>query len=356
MMQEAGYPEEVRNRFLTYYRDTICPQLGRKPSADSAKSGLGWDGTPFEYSFELRSTSTSEAVRFGVDLGNLNPLDGNASERGPLDLTGTKTAVASLATSTPEFDDTYYRSLLDFFDQSHQPKSTQLEIISKSGHQTPVVLGFDLFKGVPKTPETLPVMGKVYFPPCHYAAANSVTRWDAIYRAIHQLPDVETHSNVLKSLDLIGDYLASKPASWKDGARYLATDFVAPGKARLKIYMRYPGESFDEIWDYYTLGGRIPAHEEDKAMFQDLIALTGPGTEFGPTNGNLDYTNFRRKMTVIYFSLSPNNVTPAPKIGIYPANLAPNDQVIARGLDAWLRKYNWPLPSRSIEDQVTSVL
>ncbi|KAF3916554.1 hypothetical protein ABW20_dc0102474 [Dactylellina cionopaga] len=354
MMLEARYPDEVQRQFLAYYRQTLCPRLGQQPSAKSAKSGLGWDGSPFEYSFELKSSRASESVRFGVDFGNLSPPDGN--DAGPLDMTSTQKVVDSLAGRTVGFDDTWYRSLVRFFDQSHNSKSKQLELVSKAGHQTPIVLGFDLYSHPSSNPDTLPFMGKVYFPPCHYAAAKGLNRWDAIYQAVQQLPDVTSFPSVLKSLDIISEYLASKPDNWKDGARYLATDFVAPGKARLKIYLRYPGESFDEIWDYYTLGGRIPAMDSDKALFRDLIALTGPGVEHGGTNSDLDYTNFRRKMTCIYFSLSPDNPTPAPKIGIYPANFAANDGIIARGLDSWLQKYNWPVPSKSIEDQMKSVL
>lgn len=356
MLRESGYPDEVQRPFLDYYKQTICAQLGRQPSANSAKSGLAWDGSPFEYSFELKSTSASESVRFGVDFGNLTPSEREDVSSGPLDTSRTQKVVDSIAGRTPNFDDTWYRSLIKFFDESHLPKGEQFELVSKVGHQTPVVIGFDLHKRVPASPETLPVMGKVYFPPCHFAAANGLNRWDAIYQAIHQLPDVTSFPNVLKSLNIIGDYLATKPDSWKDGARYLATDFVAPGKARLKIYLRYPGESLDEIWDYYTLGGRIPAMEEDKAMFHDLITLTGTGAEDGGKNPHLGFTNFRRKMTCIYFSLAPDNLTPAPKLGIFPANYAPNDGAIARGLDAWLQKYNWPVPRKSIEDQLRSVL
>ena len=356
MLRESGYPDEVQRPFLDYYKQTICAQLGRQPSANSAKSGLAWDGSPFEYSFELKSTSASESVRFGVDFGNLTSSEHDDASLGPLDTSRTQKIVDSIAGRTPSFDDTWYRNLIKFFDQSHLPKNEQFELVSKVGHQTPVVIGFDLHKRVPTSPETLPVMGKVYFPPCHFAAANGLNRWDAIYQAIHQLPDVASFPNVLKSLNIIGDYLATKPDSWKDGARYLATDFVAPGKARLKIYLRYPGESLDEIWDYYTLGGRIPAMEEDKAMFHDLITLTGTGAEDGGKNPHLGFTNFRRKMTCIYFSLSPDNLTPAPKLGIFPANYAPNDGAITRGLDAWLQKYNWPVPRKSIEDQLRSVL
>lgn len=321
-------------------------------TTNSAKSGLAWDGSPLEYSFELKSTSASESVRFGVDFGNLTPSGRKDISSALLDTSRTQKVVDSIAEKTPNFDDTWYRSLNKFFDPSNLLKSEQVELVSKVGPQTPVVIGFDLHKRMPSSPQTLPIMGKAYFPPCHFAAANGLSRWDVICQAIQQLPDVASFPNVLQSLNIMSDYLATKPESWKDGARYLATDFVAPGKARLKIYLRYPSESLDEIWDYYTLGGRIPAMKEDGAMFRDLIALTGPGADNGGKNPQMGFTDYRRKRTCMYFSLSPDNVTPAPKLGVFPANYAPNDGAIARGLDAWLRKYKWPVPHKSIEDQL----
>jgi Tryptophan dimethylallyltransferase len=86
------------------------------------------------------------------------------------------------------------------------------------------------------------------------------------------------------------------------------------------------------------------------------MVLTGPGSEHGDINAHLNFANFPRKITIIYFSLSPDNPNPAPKIGIYPPNFAANDGVIARGLNTWLRKYNWTTPSKSLEDQLRSVL
>ncbi|KAG6010753.1 hypothetical protein E4U21_004141 [Claviceps maximensis] len=392
LMQESNYPDHVARQFLSYFRQSICPRLGDEVTPASKKSGLGWDGSPFEYSLELKSTGSSQTVRFGVDLANLKApaaghgRDGGEQEKGQesrqdqeredvegvLSTSGTRKVVDTLVGRTLNFDDTWYRSLLSFFDQSHQTKERQLELAAQVGHQTPIVIGFDIHPSVaasapsvspPSGPRdditTLPVMGKVYFPPCHTAAAKGQTRWKTICEAIHQLPGVSSDYPVLlDSLQMIDDYLATKPDSWQDGARYLATDFVSPDKSRLKVYLRYPGNSFDEIWDFFTLGGRIPAPEQDKAMFQDLMALTGPGSEESSSNTvnpDLDYTNFRRKMTCIYFSLSAKNRTPAPKIGIYPANFAASDGVIARGLDTWLQKYNWPLPKRSIEEQLKRV-
>ncbi|KAL9082307.1 MAG: hypothetical protein Q9165_008919 [Trypethelium subeluteriae] len=189
---------------------------------------------------------------------------------------------------------------------------------------------------------------------------KNLSRWQATSLAVRQLPGVQSHPNILLSLSMVEDYLSDKPKDWEDGTRYLATDLLAPGKARLKIYMRFPSHSFEEIWDYYTLGGRIDGLEEDKEKFRDLMQLTGgisPDAKI-LSQSELDqspYTRVSRKATAIYFSLSTDNPCPTSKINFYPANFAQNDMVIARGLDDWLSKYGWYDGGKTMRERVESV-
>ena len=353
MLHEANYPEEAQRNFLSWYRDTICPQLGNRPDSTSTKSGVGRDGNPFEYSFELKGSTKSQTVRFVVDVSQLRPAD----KTNPLSMATTQKVVDSLAKETPGFDDTWYRNLSQWFIHSDAPTNEQQALVAEAGYQTPVILGFDIH---PRASASggLPVLAKVYFPPCFAAAAKGITRWEAVRTAVRQLPDINSHPNILRALGMIEDYLSDKPKSWEDQPRYLATDFVAPGKARLKIYMRYPGQSFDDIWDYYSLGGRIPGLEEDKEKFRDLMSLVS-GTNYDDETDRTDeaqYTRVGRKATAIYFSLSTDNPSPAPKICFYPANFAQSDEAIAQGLDAWLNKHGWYDGGKSMEERVRSVL
>lgn len=355
MLHEANYPEEVQRHFLSYYRDTICPLLGARHGSTSTKSGVGWDGNPLEYSFELKGSTKSQSVRFVVDLTELRP----ANKANPLSMATTQKVVNALAERTPGFDDTWYRVLKEWFVYSHLSPTEQRALIAKSGQQTSVILGFDIYPRISDS-ERLPVMGKVYFPPCYVAADKGITRWQAVRSAIQQLPDIDSHPNMLRSLNIINDYLSDKPEAWQMGTRYLATDLVAPGKARFKVYMRCFGTSFDEIWDYYTLGGRIPDLDDDKQKFRDLMDFVS-GTTYADTRSKSRmevsrFTSATQKLTAIYFSLSSENPYPAPKLCVYPANFAPNDEVIARGLDAWLSKYGWHISGKSMEEQVRSVL
>lgn len=356
MLNEADYPEEVQRQFLSYFRENICTQLGSRPDDSAGKSAVGWDGTPFEYSFELKGQTKKQAVRFVVDLTQLRPID----KSNPLSIATTQKLVDSLAKKTPSFEDSWYRHLKQWFSYGHLPTNEQQALVDKAGHQSTVVVGFDIYPQV-AGPGRLPIMAKVYFPPCFAAAAKGLTRWQATRQAIEQLPNVESTPNILKALGMIGDFLADKPKDWEEGSRYLATDFVAPGKARLKIYMRYPGKSFEEIWDYYTLGGRIPDLDADREKFKDMMDLmSGSSYDEAIKKQNQTnqpaYTGARRKMEVIYFSLSADNPYPAPKLGIYPSNFAPNDEVIAQGLDKWLHKYEWYDGGNSLEERLKTVL
>ena len=108
MLSAADYPEDVQHCFLSFYRDTVCPELGNRPDRTSTKSGLTWDGSPFEYSFELKNSTRSQAVRFAVDLSQLRPRN----KTNPLSMEGVQKVVNSLAERTNEFNDTWYRGLV----------------------------------------------------------------------------------------------------------------------------------------------------------------------------------------------------------------------------------------------------
>lgn len=106
MLQEASYPEEAQRQFLDYYRDTICPLLGNKPESNSIHAAVGWDGNPFEYSFEFKGSTKNPGVRFVLDLSELRPAD----KEHPLSIANSEKVLETLAKRSPMFDDTWVRS------------------------------------------------------------------------------------------------------------------------------------------------------------------------------------------------------------------------------------------------------
>lgn len=235
-------------------------------------------------------------------------------------------------------------------------------LISEAGHRTPTILGFDINpKITEKAPDMLPVMIKSYFPPCFVAADRGFTRFQALSLGVRQLPDIGSHPNILLGLKMIEDFVADNP-QYESQGRGLSTDFVR--NARLKVYLRYLGDDFDEIWDYYTLGGRIPIAdlEEDKEKLRDIIRFSR-GMCY-PVNKIREETAADKKRRAIlgtkpsslYFSLTPDKPYPIPKFYFYPGFQAPNDEAVAQGLDIWLQKYGWADGGPTIEERTKNTL
>jgi DMATS type aromatic prenyltransferase len=103
MLDEANYPQQTKHQFLDFYRDTICPLLGSAPGPSSLPTAVGWDGSPFEYSFEFKGTTRNPGVRFVLDLSQLRPAD----EEHPLRSANVDAVIKVLAMTSPRFDDTW---------------------------------------------------------------------------------------------------------------------------------------------------------------------------------------------------------------------------------------------------------
>jgi len=350
MLRVAKYPEPAKHGFLSFYRNQICGRLGSPPTSTSVKSGMTYDGTPIEYSYSFNASTKLPTVRFVVDL---NPLREPSDANPPLSTAAMQDVVQAFAARNSKADTTWYHGLKRYFDVKSEPAKVK-EIIAQAGHQSPEMLGFDIHRKI-KSNE-VPATGKLYFLPCLAAAERGITRWKAVTGAIKQLPEIETMPNMLTSLSLIEAYLASKPEEWQQGARYLSTDLLPPSESRIKVYLRCPGDTFAEMWDFYTLGGRLTGLDDDKEMFRDLFRLV-MGAEDGPDPGKVPEiasgleTRVRRKLTTIYFSLSNDSVTPTPKLCFCAKNFAHDDGVVARGLEKWFRKYGWTDPEVNAYDK-----
>ncbi|KAH7313942.1 aromatic prenyltransferase [Stachybotrys elegans] len=358
MLDEANYPQQTKHQFLDFYRDTICPLLGSAPGPGSLPTAVGWDGSPFEYSFEFKGTTRNPGVRFVLDLSQLRPAD----DEHPLESPNVNAVIKTLSMTSPMFDDSWHRALSRWCVYSNDTPSKQKALVAEAGFRTPTILGFDINPKITKlAPELLPVMAKSYFPPDFVGIDKGFNRFQAISLGIRQIPDIGYHPNILLALNMIENYVEARP-EYESCARGLSTDFVKPGKARLKIYIRYWGDTFDDIWDFYTLGGQIPTMEGEEQKIRDLICLAC-GSEYPAEkreqtseSDTKRRVRFAQKPSSLYFSLSPDKPYPIPKLYFYPASKAHNDEAIAQGLDAWFKKYEWYDGGKTVEEMVSNVL
>lgn len=230
------------------------------------------------------------------------------------------------------------------------------------GIRTPTILGFDINpKILEKAPGMLPVMVKSYFPPDFAAIDRNLSTFQSLSLGIRQIPDIGLHPNLLRSMRLIEEYVEDNPQYLSCG-RGLACDFVPAGTARLKVYLRYWGDSFDEIWDYYTLGNRIPDLQDDKEKIRDLMDLANGSNYPAEKIRTESWAErkrrhiFKSKPTSLYFSLTPDTPYPVPKLYFYPPQKAPNDEATAQGVDTWLAKYGWHNGGKTLEKRLNNVL
>ncbi|KUI73675.1 4-O-dimethylallyl-L-tyrosine synthase [Cytospora mali] len=357
MLVQAGYSEECRRQFLDFYRDVICPLLGGKPEPSSQPTAAGWDGNPFEYSFEFKGSTKKAGVRFILDLTELRP----ARKDKLMDMTNVNQVLEVLRKRSPLYDDTWHRAMERWYTYADSPLEKQKDLARRVGIQTQAILGFDINEKIlEKAPGKIPVMGKSYFPPNYAAVDHNLTPFQSLSIGLRILPDIGQYPNLLRSMKLLEDYVEDNPR-YQDSARGMAPDLVPASLARIKIYMRYLGDSFDEIWDFYTLGGRIPGLESDKEKIRDLIELI-TGKDYDTSRlGKETWAErkrrhiFRSKPHALYFSLTPDKPYPVPKLYYYPAQKAPNDEAIAQGADAWMAKYGWQDGGSTVEERVQNV-
>lgn len=105
MMEEAGFPDKTKNQFLTFYSAVICPLLKEKPEAGSMPTAVGWDGNPFEYSWEFKGSTKKSSVRFVLDLTEVRPPNKNC----PMSVDTVEEVLKVLKDKSPLYDDHWVR-------------------------------------------------------------------------------------------------------------------------------------------------------------------------------------------------------------------------------------------------------
>ena len=101
MMEEAGFPDKTKNQFLAFYSSVICPLLKGKPQAGSMPTSVGWDGNPFEYSWEFKGSTKKSSVRFVLDLTEVRPPNKNC----PMSVDTVEEVLKILKDKSPLYDD-----------------------------------------------------------------------------------------------------------------------------------------------------------------------------------------------------------------------------------------------------------
>lgn len=350
MLKAAGYEDSAIERFMQYFTTWVLSAWGDKPSdrpfepSSKALPSLNFDNTAMESSFNITSTKPRPTVRLSVEI----------------DRTSAQNALKEFVRRNSDVDST-----LDM----NWKESLQKSILSNTaGSFGDMGIGFDLSPKLSGSlltnPKAIPADAKAYFVAVWKAREKNTTRWQLIRQSTLELPNLDQVPGIVSGLRAVDDFLSNYPPEVGNLISIVATDLVEPKKARIKFYCKVPAGStstgFEEIFNWLTLGGRITALRNDKALLQNLFDLVhgvdsrsgGGGSPSGEAV-NLDRYIHRTEMAKtgaapqvapcsVYFSLAGDNPEPTAKLIIGAKYNSRTDIEIAEGVEKFLQQQKWP--------------
>lgn len=350
MLGAAGYGNSAIEHFMQYFTTWILSAWGDKPSdrpfdpSSKALPSLNFDNTAIESSFNITSTKPNPTVRLSVEI------DRRSAQNALEEILRRNMAVDS--TLDTNWKESLNRSILS----------------NTAGAFGDMGIGFDLRSELSgdllTNPEAVPADAKVYFVAVWKAREKNITRWQLIRQSILKLPNLDQAPGIVSGLRSVDDFLSDYPPEVGNLISIVATDLVEPKKARIKFYCKVPAGStsadFEEIFKWLTLGGRITALRNDKALIQNLFDLvhgidsrSGGGDSPSDETVNLDRYIHRTELAKtgaapqvapcsVYFSLAGDNPEPIAKLIIGAKYNCRTDIEIAEGVEKFLQQQKWP--------------
>lgn len=330
MMQQAGYSQDVRDIYNSFYFHCIIPALGPRP--DDGKQRVPWpsfmtdDHTPIELSWAWENKGGRPEVRLSIE-----PIIDAMSCPGKV--CSDESAIRRLAAKAQPFCQEFDLELFHVFMRRLSVLSgdwaTTAEGRMANGHMSQYFAAFDL--------SPAGITFKVYFLPAQRALRDGVPSWDVVYSAIlaasgHDLP----MQLALNKLSAFYEACASK---YGLKVEIVGSDCIAPAQARVKIYFRTPASSFASVRYIMTMGGAlVNANTESalsklKELWDGVLGRPSTSVDDGDGEGDeLPAVDHRTAGILYYFSLRRGAHEPAPKIYIPVRHYAHNDGQVAQGL------------------------
>lgn len=262
LLQHAKYTAAEQYRELFFYALYVAPELGPSPNADGDaqrwESPTTPDHTPIDFSWEWGLDGT------GVVRYSFEPICSNAgTELNPLNCDATESWIQRIKAEglVPGHDLEWYRhfkSQLLLHDQDRTARTTQ-DLIEETTVKAGTVVAIDMEKSGP-------VM-KIYLYPGLKALELGISNLELCARAVRSLPQYDSLSAEMEPLL---KYLQEGTERWQFETGILSIDFLAPEKARIKIYIRAPHTTVDYLMDAITMGGRIDMSGYSEQALADL--------------------------------------------------------------------------------------
>jgi len=329
MLEFARYTPVARERCMSLHEQLVCPNMGPAPDPKAAAKGcLTSDGTPIEYSLSFGGADEAPVVRYSIDPDGTSQLAAYATRNAQ--------TIESAVQGTSGVDMGWYRTIKASM-RLETNESAFGSLVKAAGHTSQIMFGFDFERDGE-------INAKAYFLPCLAAAERKHTRWQVVREAVEQVVAVTGSSmaSVVPQLSMLQEHLRSYGDAIEDSVRYLATDLVQPEKARLKIYIRCPGQEFEQVWGFLTMRGKIAYSEEHRLAIKTLYEATvllGQARSQDGVGDVVAQTNAFQKQSICYYVLKKDASVPSSKLFIrMDRKTAVSDIKIAQTLQRWLSR------------------
>ncbi|KAL9122382.1 MAG: hypothetical protein Q9187_001066 [Circinaria calcarea] len=325
LLSEAGYNLHSQYEGLLFYRHFIATNLGAQPTNDGEprkwRSYMTDDYSPVEFSWNWNNSTRPPKIRCTIEA-----IPSNTESIDAFNQAKTMEVVHQLQVALPYIDwhlFNYFASTFSAHGISASGEGTQGPA---RNHQSSMFLGFE-FEGDK-------VAVKAYFAP---AVQVGESCWDAVYPSIKGL---EQGSMRFPALDELSNFLAASPEGRLLDVEGLAIDCISPSQSRLKVYARSPLTSFDSVWTYMTMGGKLSRSEKVRRELSDLWRLVLELDRSFSSSESLPLKTDRTAGIMYNYDIRAGTIMPEPKIYINTRHYGQNDLSIAQGLASFMMKYH----------------
>ena len=329
MLESGDYDSFTAQSHLDFFHCNIATHLGKRPiPQDKSRkwhSFMTDDYTPIELSWSWTSDSSLPIVRYSIE-----PIGKWAGTR--LDPANLKTAerfIRSFKIHCPSADWTWYdllsREILHLGENNHR---------RSCGDLSQIFFAFDLTKN--------DRILKMYLLPAARARHERLSNYSIVLRGISCLQlDEEMHCG----LDIFAQYITSFRQRDSPNVELMGFDCVHPSMSRLKLYIRSPRTSFEDVIDALTLGGRLQEQGLEKVLpsleflWAVVLGLDFPVARTQP----LPPSDHRTAGILYYYEFRPHSKSVKPKLYIPVRHYAKNDFVSASGFSRYLESQGMTL-------------
>ncbi|KAK2875009.1 hypothetical protein FQN49_001851 [Arthroderma sp. PD_2] len=296
-LEGTDYSIDSQYQHLLMIHSIILPTLGPFPNKD--RTNLTWPsclpggGEPWEISVNYQEGSKSF---FRMTVEPSSPDAG--TERDPINEISSRQLLNELSRLQPDIDFGLFNYFDDAVTLSNREARKHWDSLKQHRVKSQEAIALDLHKGGSFTV-------KPYFVPLVRSIA---TGEDPIRIMLDSAKTYWQASQISASLSMVDDYLSETKHPLLEPKSFLSFDCKDPKTSRVKIYAGANMTSLDDVYDFWSLGGRLRGNGINRGfeMVKRVWGMVFPKSL--PNGKTREYMTFNWN-----WELSPTSHEPVPK-------------------------------------------